>query len=382
MAMAKRDASIAILVLVGLALTGCAREPIRIGFAGSVTGRQSSLGLEGKEAVELAVAEVNAVGGIKGRLLELIALDDGDDVALAVANHRELERLGVEAIIGHSTSVMMQAAFDALPPDAPERVPVVSGTVSSPLFSGRRDCFFRVINDAMRESVVGAGQLRRLGTETLAVLYDESNASYALSYARRIRESFERLGGRALPSFPFDSSKGVADSGLSTAVEAALEAFLASGGDAAVAVAAGGVDTALVAQSLRKRGFRGLLLSSAWGKTPDLLINGGDAVEGMLFFENYDASNRSARYLAFAAEFDRRYGRQPNFSAVNHYEAAQLVIEALRARGTGSLLDSLKAIRSLEGLQGAIELDEYGDAKRPLVLLEARNGAFVAAERP
>lgn len=379
MAMVKRATSMAVMVLAGLALTGCSRWPLLIGFAGSVTGRQSSLGLEGKEAVELAVAEANERGGIDGRLLELIALDDADDPGLAAANHLELERLGAEAIIGHSTSVMMQAAFDALPPDAPGRVPVVSGTVSSPLFSGKRDHFFRVINDSTREGAEGAELLRARGADILAVFYDEANASYALAYAERIATAFKGLGGRVLPLYAFDSTRG--GSGLGAAATAALDGMRGRG-SAAVAIAAGGVDTALVAQSLRKQGFRGLLLSSAWGKTPDLLINGGEAVEGMLFFENYDASNRSARYLAFAAEFDRRYGRQPNFSAVNHYEAALLVLAALRGRGKGTLLEALGAIRTLEGLQGVIELDEFGDATRPLVLLEARNGSFVAAERP
>lgn len=363
------------------AVAACAPEPLRIGFAGSITGRQSSLGLEGKEAVELAVAEANAAGGIAGRPIELLVRDDANDPALAAAAHAELADLGAAAIVGHSTSAMMQAVFEAFPGGL--RVPVVSGTVSSPDFSGKDDLFFRVINDSVLEATVG-GELLRTGlgdgsnaADVLVAVYDVSNESYSRRYADAIVLAFSRRGGRA-SSLPFDST-------ASPSFRAVAEEILrrtAGSGPAAVAIAAGGVDTALVAQALRKTGFAGPLLSSAWGKTPDVVINGGEAVEGMLFFENYDASNRSDRYLAFAAEFSRRYGRPPNFSAVNHYEAAAFVLEGLRRAGPrGDLAKALRSIRSIRGLQVDIEIDDSGDAKRPLILLEARDGAFVAAGR-
>jgi len=361
--------------LLAFLLASCAQEPIRVGFAGSITGRQSALGLEGKEAVELAIAEANEAGGVGGRRLLLYVLDDADDPARAAANHLELERLGVVAIIGHSTSVMMQAAFDALDFYAEARVPVISGTVSSSLFSGKADAFFRVVNDSTREAVFGAEFLRGLGVEALAVAYDAANESYALTYAQLMVESFRRLGGRSAPPVAFNSTALASDADVA---ESLLE-VVGREPRSAVALAAGGIDTGLLAQALRKRGYGGTLLSSAWGKTPDLLINGGAAVQGMYFFENYDASNRSLSYLRFAAEFERRYGRPPNFSAVNHYEAALLLLAALRAAGGGRLIDSLRGMRSIEGLQGPILLDEYGDAQRPLVLLEARGDSFVTA---
>lgn len=54
------------------------KKPIRIGFAGGLTGRTSDLGVEACDAVQMATDEVNATGGIRGRTVELLIRDDGD----------------------------------------------------------------------------------------------------------------------------------------------------------------------------------------------------------------------------------------------------------------------------------------------------------------
>jgi len=356
-----------------LSCTACARPPLRIGYIGSITGRQSALGLEGMQAVELAVSELNAAGGIGGRLVELIVRDDRNDRAAVADGLRELEAMPVAAVIGPSTSDLALAAVGAVPGSS---VPVVAGTVSSAAFTGERDSFFRVINDVSREAALAGEYL--LGSrraDTLLPVYDASNSSYSRLWCSSVAASFSSAGGRALPSVSFDSASSVS---YGAVAEAALAALAGAGRDGAVAIAAGGVDTALIAQALRKRGFTGQLLSSAWGKTPDVLINGGDSVDGMIFFENYDPSSRSPRFLAFYDEFARRYGRPPNFSAVNHYEAALLLFEGLRiaARDGIDPLSALRAVSRLDGLQAEIAIDEYGDAARGLFLLEVHDGAF------
>ena len=346
---------------------------MRVGYIGSITGRQSALGLEGMQAVELAVSELNDAGGIGGRRVELVVRDDRNDDAAVAGIMRELEALPVAAVIGPSTSNLALAAVGAVPGSS---VPVVAGTVSSSVFTGKRDRFFRVINDVSREAALAGEYLaesRR--ADTLIPVYDSSNSSYSLLWCSSVADSFSRAGGRSLPPVSFDSSSPVS---YGDVAEAALAWLAGSGRASAVAIAAGGVDTAMVAQALRKRGYRGQLLLSAWGKTPDVLLNGGDAVEGMIFFENYDPSSRSDRFLAFYAEFVRRYGRSPNFSAVNHYEAALLLFEGLSisARDGVDIVSALRTVERLDGLQAEIAIDEYGDAGRALFLLEVRDGAF------
>ncbi|WP_019561957.1 ABC transporter substrate-binding protein [Caldimonas manganoxidans] len=54
-------------------------KPVRIGLIAPLTGDSADLGLSMRHAAELAVKEINAVGGYLGRPLELVVRDDRSD---------------------------------------------------------------------------------------------------------------------------------------------------------------------------------------------------------------------------------------------------------------------------------------------------------------
>ena len=61
-----------------------ASEPIRIGYLPALTGPSSSTGIGINRGIQLAVQEINAAGGVNGRLLELITRDTQSDPTKAV----------------------------------------------------------------------------------------------------------------------------------------------------------------------------------------------------------------------------------------------------------------------------------------------------------
>jgi len=65
-----------------LLLAGCRPEPeVKIGLTAPFEGREREVGYDALYAARLAVREINAAGGIDGRKLALVALDDGDDLS-------------------------------------------------------------------------------------------------------------------------------------------------------------------------------------------------------------------------------------------------------------------------------------------------------------
>jgi branched-chain amino acid transport system substrate-binding protein len=78
-----------------------ANEPIRIGYLPALTGPSSSTGVGINRGIQLAVQEINAAGGIKGRQLELITRDTQSEPTKAVNGAAELaQREKVSVVFG------------------------------------------------------------------------------------------------------------------------------------------------------------------------------------------------------------------------------------------------------------------------------------------
>ena len=72
-------------------LLGCGpAEPLRVGFIGGLSDRNSDVGQSGNNGVVLAVEQINRAGGIRGRQVELISRDDAQNPATAEKSAREL----------------------------------------------------------------------------------------------------------------------------------------------------------------------------------------------------------------------------------------------------------------------------------------------------
>ncbi|MBW2047490.1 MAG: ABC transporter substrate-binding protein [Deltaproteobacteria bacterium] len=364
----------ALILSVLIVVTGCEREeePVKVGFAGVLTGRLSDLGRSGRNGVILAVEEVNRRGGINGRPVELIVKDDKQDPEEALRADRELIDEGVVAIIGHVTSAMSMAAVPLM---NKEKVLMISPTTSTDRLKGIDDYFVRVMppNRAETDNLAHHG-FNKMGLKRLSAVYDLSNRAYTEGYFNNFREEFEGLGGKVIHTETFTSGKDVDFSRLA-------ELLLKPGPDG-ILVAAGAIDTAMICQRLRVGGSKVSIISSGWAMTSDLLHEGGPAVEGVVFSQLFDRQSRHRRYLEFKKRFEERFGEPPDFAAAHGYEAASALFKALSENpDPGKLKDTLLKQDLFEGVQGDFKIDKYGDPQRPRFLITVKNGRFLAEKR-
>jgi len=100
-------------------------DTIRVGLIASLTGKYSALGSEDKKAVELAVEQINASGGLLGKKLEVITRDDQTLPDKSVLAYNELKAQNVAAVIG---SVFSNSALATIPLAQNDGVPYLSLT--------------------------------------------------------------------------------------------------------------------------------------------------------------------------------------------------------------------------------------------------------------
>lgn len=359
--------------LLGALLPACSGgKPVTVGFSGQLTGIHSDLGVEGRNGVQLAVEDVNSEGGVGGRKIELIVKDDGNTPEAALEADRQLIEQGAAAIIGHMTS---SQTLVALPQLKKEGMPLISPTASTPLLSGKKDNFFRINTSSDRNAaIMGAYACSELGTERAATVYDVSNEAYSLPYANGFMESIRNCGGRAETRIPFTPEEVDWDTVVRELEEKSCDTVM---------VVASAADSALFSQALEERGTALQLIGSGWSYTRNLLRYGGKAVEGMYFADSFNRESSNEAFERFRKRYRERYGREANFAAVQGYESLMFLAKGLEKTNGKSegLIEALSSIESLEGLNGTLKFDEYGDVYRPTFITRVHNGRFVMVDR-
>ena len=188
---------IALSMVVGAACDsigeiGGGDEPYRIGVMESVTGPGETYGNVAVQAKQMAVDEINAAGGVNGRMIELIVEDEKCNAQDAITAYRKLTDVdGVKIILGTSCSGAM---LGAAPLAEGEGVVMFSGLATNPDIANAGDYIFRT---AMSDAQVGIDTGNVLwadGVRTLATITEATD--YAEGVRRTSVEQFEKRGGQ------------------------------------------------------------------------------------------------------------------------------------------------------------------------------------------
>jgi branched-chain amino acid transport system substrate-binding protein len=183
--------------MVGLlAPTVSAQETIKVGIILPLTGAQAAFGEIEKNSFEMALEEINAAGGIKGKKLELIFEDD--------TGKPEVARSAAEKLINKDKVVMLGGGYGSSETFAiagvaqQSRMPFLVNTGSADKITEQKwDYVFR-LNPPASDYPEG---LESFLTEvarpkTAAILYEDSN--FGTSSSKSFEETCERLGIKVL----------------------------------------------------------------------------------------------------------------------------------------------------------------------------------------
>ncbi len=359
----------AILVLVlSFFMASCGpKPPVRVGFIGGLTDNNSDNGQAGLYAVELAVEQANRAGGIEGRLVELVIRDDAQNAATAANAAQELVAARVEAVIGPFTSAMAVATVHVT---GKAGILQVSPTITSMTFYGKDDNLLRINRTTRDNARDYAAVMRARNQRRIAVAYDTRNLNFTESWLNEFRDAASALGSEVVVAVPYES-------GVYTNPDKVVAQMLQAQPDSLFFIA-GALDVARLAQQVRQQGSRLPIGAAEWAATEQLVELGSSVVEGLLIVQNYDRDDTSERYVTFSEAYFRRYQQQPGYSSVSAYDAATVVLTALKNRRKGETLKAA-ALRSspYQGLQQIITFDANGDTQRKVFFTEIHDGRYV-----
>ena len=189
-----------ITLLAALAAAGCGEgddRPYRIGVMESLTGPGETYGNVAVRAKQMAADEINAAGGIDGRMLELVVEDSKCSALDAITAYQKLTNVDeMKIILGTSCSGAMLGVAPLAEDDG---VILFSGLASNPDIANAGDYIFRTqISDIEVGIKTGdtlwADGIRRLSTITEETDYAEGVRRTTAARVRGERRPGGRLG--------------------------------------------------------------------------------------------------------------------------------------------------------------------------------------------
>lgn len=340
---------------------------VKLGFSAGLSGLKSELGISGRNGAQLAVEEINRNGGIRGRKLELLVMDDKNDARIACAVDQSLAKQGVNIIIGHMVS---SVATDTVKNANENKILLISPTIAMEELTYIDDNFIRVIaSNKVQGYSLAKAVLRETPVRSIAIVYDENNASFA----KIINESFEMQmrdsGGSVVANASFKNRSDF---------KSIISVLRESNADGVLLIASA-IDAGMFCQQSRKQNLNLPVFSPMWTMTNDFIQAGGADVEGAYLISQVDLESEAAVYVEFKKAYQDRYGESPSFASILSYDAVMVAAAAIQEAGTDStaqVKDTILRIGEFSGLQGPIKMDGFGDVKNSYYLYRVQNGVF------
>jgi len=339
--------------------------PIKIGFIGPLTGDAASIGESTRNAVVMAIDEVNAEGG---RQYEVI-YEDGKCAgpASASAAQKLIHVDKVEFIIG---GICSGETLGAAPIAEAAGVVLLSPVSSSPDITNAGDFVFRVFaSDATSGSKMAETTWKR-GHKNVAVISEQTDYSQALR--KVFEERFKELGGTIVISEGYPSS--------AKDFRSQLAKIKATNPDAIYLVPQTPASGEVLLAQVKESGITTPLFSNELVTTESFLTSG--VSEGILFAEvNFDKESPEASMFLkkFAGRFGDINANTPPVYVASTYDAVHLLTDLIEEHGTNPkrVRDALYKVSDRPGAAGPLLIDENGDAVREYVLKQIQGGEIV-----
>ncbi|MCW8836946.1 MAG: branched-chain amino acid ABC transporter substrate-binding protein [Rhodospirillales bacterium] len=354
---------VAAAVLVMGATT--AKAEIIIATAGPMTGQYAAFGEQMKRGAEMAVADINASGGVLGQQLKLLVGDDACDPKQAVAVANEMANKKVVFMAGHFCSGSSIPASEVY---AEEGIVQISPASTNPQLTERgMDNVFRTCGrDDQQGQVAGEYLAKNFKGKNIAIIHDKT--AYGKGLADQTKENLNKAG---MTEVMYEAI---------TAGEKDYSALVSKMKDSKVDVIyLGGYHTeaGLIVRQARQQGLMAKLVSGDALVTQEYWSITGDSGEGTLMTFSPDPA-KDPKNKAIVEKFVA-INYKPEGYTLYTYGAIQAWAQAVtKAGGT----DTAKVIASLKSGQfdtvlGSIGFDGKGDVSAPgYVFYEWKKGAY------
>jgi len=341
-------------------------QNIRIGFQAPLTGPAASDGKTALQGAQLAVEQINAAGGIKGRPLELVVLDDQTQPAQAVPIANKFIGDGIKAVISGSYSGPTRAAAGVF---QEAKIPYISAYAIHP-------DIVRAGNYVFRTSFMGEVQGRAAAKLIADIMKKKRvtmvnvNNDFGQALSAGMKDAAPKLGLQLVSEYNF----GMGDRQFGSIVASVkkddpevvyVSGYFFNGGPLVAQLRAGGVTAPIVGTE----GF----------DTVNFVQIAKEAAEGVIITTSLDRDTTDPVMKKFIDDYKKRFNVGAEMVAASTHTAVNVLAEAIKKVGiddTAKLRDAIAATKNMPSAAGTITFNNSREVYKAAQIQVIKGGEF------
>lgn len=380
-------AALAASLMIGTPFSYCA-EPIKIAGIFALTGRAAHIGTAQRDAVLLAIDDVNTQGGINGRKLEMVMSDTESNPTKAVIALKKVLEEDVVAIIGPTltgTGMAMRGFIEK------EQIPAFMHSggdviLNAPLKKGDPSSTPKWTFKSPYRAADAMGKIceymSKHGIKKIGFLY--SNEGFGKDGLRNVLVQAPKYGIEVVAQEAFQPKD--------VDMTAQLTRINAKGVDAIIAWTVGPA-MGIIPKNVKQLGIKAPLFECHGAGDPIFWKVAGEAGEGVMMPSTKivvgdqlpDNDIQKQKILDYVKAYKAKFKREPGTMVAYGADAAFIVIEAIKKVGPDrakirAAIENTKGYVGISGIYNISPEDHNGLAMKDIVMIKATKGGWKLLE--
>lgn len=341
--------------------------PVKVAAIYALTGEAAGPNRACVEGTWLAAEEINSSGGILGRRLEVVMIDNKSSPIGSNLAAEQAASLDVIAIVGASWSSHSMAIAQVA---QARGIPMVSSFSTNPKVTRIGNFIFRVcFTDDFQGDIMARFAFENLKART-ALILTNITSDFSMGLAQVFKQRFHESGGRVLQEVEYKPNN---TENFQTHIKIAKKA------DADVLYIPGYDESGLLANLAQQAGVRSIPLGGDGWDNSNFLERGGKYLKRAYFSTHWSEEMENRQSRIFLEKLREKMNFRANAGMVLAYDAMMLLADAVRRAGSpdrNAIRKALALTRGFEGVTGTISLDAQRNPVKSAVIMEIREGGF------
>lgn len=362
---------------------GCGQKPgnsgdgqanadgIKIGINYELSGKVATYGQSSVDGIMMAIDEINAAGGVKGKKLVPVRYDNKSEPAEAITLANKLiSQDKVLAILGPATSGSFKSEVSVAEKN---KVPVISGSATADDVTvdaaGLKNYAFRICyTDSFQGTAMANFASKNLSAKSAVIIKDNSS-DYAKGLAENFSKTFKAAGGSIVGEEAYVSKDNDFNAILTKIKGLKFDVIYLPGYYE---------EAGLIIKQARALGINAPILGADGFDSPSLVeLAGAKALTNVYFSNHYSSLDKDPKVTAFIEAFKKKYNKEPDAFNALGYDLAKFLADAISRSETvdrETLTKALASTKDFVGVTGSFSIDEKHNPVKSIVVIGLENG--------